>query len=194
MKKLIFFVSIMFAIVSTSFAEDNAVAVKMNKDGIKTVNINDIREFDSKDILKKVPLETDKFVFNTYFLEPRQLLRLHMHPASDELFYIIEGRVQFSVGNNQVMVDSGSVVYGPAKIPHGIVNSGNNPIVMLSVQAPKPVQITYVENSSIICPVCEQENIIPKDAKEGDIITCPRCQAKLKLSKTKDGKWLATQL
>ena len=98
------------------------------------------------------------------------------------------------MGSDQIMVDSGSVVYGPANVPHGLVNSGNKELVMISVQAPKPVQITYIENSTVGCPVCGQENIVPVGAKEGDIITCPRCHAKLKLSKTKDGKWVATKL
>ena len=121
-------------------------------------------------------------------------MKLHKHPASDELFYIVEGRGQFTVGNNQVMVDSGAVVYGPLDTPHGLVNSGENEIVMISVQSPKPVQMKYIENASAACAVCGQENIVPEGAKEGDIITCPKCHAKLRLSKTKDGKWMTTQL
>ena len=39
----------------------------------------------------------------------------------------------------------------------------------------------------------EEVAVEEEGAKEGDIITCPRCHVKLKLSKTKDGKWLATQ-
>jgi mannose-6-phosphate isomerase-like protein (cupin superfamily) len=194
MKKLMFLAVIMFAVFSASFAADNTMAMKTGKEGIKTVNIGDIKEFDSKAILRKGPLETDKIVFNTYFLEPRQLLRLHMHPASDELFYIVEGQGQFTVGDDQVMVSSGSAIYGPTGVPHGLVNSSKSPIVMISVQAPKPVEINYLENALIICPVCEQENIITPGAKVGDIITCPRCHSRLKLSKTKDGKWMATQI
>ena len=194
MKKIVFLALLMFAFAAAGYTEDAVKTALMKKEGIQTVNINDIREFDKKELLKKVPLTTDKLVFNTYFLEPRQLLNLHKHPNTDELFYIIEGRGQFTVGNDQIMVDKGSVIYGPANVPHGLVNSGNSEIVMISVQSPKPVQMTYIENSSVTCSVCGQENIVPEGAKEGDIITCPRCHAKLKLSKTKDGKWLATQL
>lgn len=194
MKKFLFTTAIMFAIFSTGFAEDAIKMAPTKKTELQTVNINDIRAFDKNDLLKKVPLTTDKFVFNTYFLEPRQLLKLHKHPTTDELFYIIEGRGQFTVGNNQIMVDSGSVIYGPADVPHGLVNSGDKEIVMISVQSPKPVQMKYIENASVACSVCGQENIVPEGAKEGDIITCPRCHAKLKLSKTADGKWLATQI
>jgi len=194
MKKLVFLASIMFAFAIAGFAEDTSKTLSIKKEGIQIVNINDIKEFDKKEMLKKVPLATYKLVFNSYFLAPRQLLNLHKHPATDELFYIIEGRGQFTIGKDQIMVDAGSVVYGPANISHGLVNSGNKEIVMISVQSPKPVQMTYIENSSVVCSLCGQENIVPEGAKEGDIITCPRCHAKLKLSKAKDGKWVATQL
>lgn len=175
-------------------AQDQVKPVTPGKYLFQTVNLGDIREFGKKDLIKKVPITADKLVFNTYFLAPGQVLKLHKHPASDELFYIVEGRGQFTVGNNQVMVDSGAVVYGPLDTPHGLVNSGENEIVMISVQSPKPVQMKYIENASAACAVCGQENIVPEWAKEGDIITCPKCHAKLRLSKTKDGKWMTTQL
>ena len=192
--KLLLTMTVLLAVLSPGFAQDAAKQAEMKNAALQTVNIGDISEFDKKDMLKKVPFAADKLVINTYFFSPGQVLRFHEHPSSDELFYIVEGSGQLTVGDNQVMVDSGSLVYGPANVPHGLVNSGNERIVMISVQSPKPVTMKYVENSSIKCPVCGQENIIPANAKEGDIVTCPRCRAKFKLSKGKDGKWAATQL
>jgi mannose-6-phosphate isomerase-like protein (cupin superfamily) len=195
MKNVILSAIICCSVLSAGvFAANTVVPAAEKKDKIQAVNINDIREFDSKSILKKVPFENDKIVFNTYFLEPRQLLAFHKHPSTDELFYIVEGYGQFTVGNNQVMVSSGSAVYGPADTYHGVVNSGNDQMVLVSVQGPTPVKMTYAENATVICPVCGQEDILPANAKEGDIYICPRCQAKLRLSKTKDGKWMATQI
>ena len=194
MKKLMLLVLTVFIFAAAGYTEGTEKMAPMKKEGIQTVSLKDIREFNAKELLKKVPLMTDKFVFNTYFLEPKQVLELHKHPATDELFYIVEGHGQFTVGNDQIVVDNGSVIYGPANVPHGLVNSGKDQIVMISVQSPKPVQMTYIENSSATCSVCGQENIVPEGAKVGDIITCPRCHAKLKLSKTADGKWLATQI
>jgi|GEM_PF-549543 len=195
MKKILFVTMIALLLLSSvSFAQENPAPAPTKQGVLQSVNLNDIKEFDKKDILKKVPLDTEKLVFNIYFLEPRQILNFHKHPATDELFYIVEGRGQFTLGNNQIMVDSGSVVYGPENVFHGVVNSSNKRMVMLSVQAPKPVKMVYAENANIDCPVCGQENIIPDGAKEGDVIVCPRCHAKLKLSKSSDGKWIATQL
>ena len=193
MKKILLAVSIIFSVLAAGSAQEPAPAqAKMTSP--QTVNLSDIKQFDPKDMVKKSPLNTDKFVFNTFFFSPRQVLRLHKHPASDELFYIVEGKGQFTVGDNTVMVDSGSVIYGPANVMHGLVNSGDNGIVMISMQSPRPVTMTYAEKSGAQCPVCGQENIVPEGAKAGDIVICPRCQSRFKLSKDKDGKWLGTQV
>jgi quercetin dioxygenase-like cupin family protein len=161
---------------------------------MQTVKISEIKEFSKEKFLKKVPLETDKIVFNTFYFKPRQILPFHKHPATDELFYIVEGVGEFTVGGEQVIIGSTSSVYGPAGVFHGFVNSGDKDMVVISVQGPKPIETIYAENATAICPVCKQEIILKDNVKEGDRIVCPRCQAKLKISKTTDGKWEAKQI
>jgi quercetin dioxygenase-like cupin family protein/uncharacterized protein YbaR (Trm112 family) len=175
-------------VVGLAFAEEKA---EMNK--LQTVKINEIKEFNVDKALKKVPLDTDKFVFNSYFFKPRQILPFHKHPATDELFYIVEGVGEFTVGNQSIIVGPTSSIYGPANVFHGLVNSGDKEMVMISVQAPKPVEIIYAENATVTCPVCKQEIILKEGVKEGDIYICPRCGAKLKVTKNKDGKWIGVQ-
>jgi quercetin dioxygenase-like cupin family protein len=174
-------------VASFAFAEEKADTSKM-----QTVKINGIKEFNAEKFLKKTPLDTDKIVFNTFYLKPRQILPFHKHPATDELFYIVEGTGEFTVGNASAIVGPTSAVYGPANVFHGLINSGNAEMAVISVQAPKPVEYTAAENATIICPVCKQELILKEGVKEGDIYICPRCGAKLKVSKTKDGKWIGT--
>ena len=86
-----------------------------------------------------------------------------------------------------------SVVYGPAGVFHGIVNSGDKDMIVISVQGPKPVETIYADNATMICPVCKQEDILPENIKEGDKFICPRCQSKLTISRTGDGKWVGKQ-
>jgi quercetin dioxygenase-like cupin family protein len=191
MRKTIQFFSVvlLFAVVvSLSFAEEKKDITK-----IETVKVNDIKEFNADKYMKKVPLDTDKIVFNTFYFKPRQLLPFHKHPATDELFYIVNGVGQFTVGNDSMVVGPSSAVYGPAGIFHGLVNSGDKDMVVISVQAPKPVTNDYAENATVTCPVCTQEFILKDGVKEGDIYICPRCGAKLRASKTKDGKWVGIQ-
>ena len=160
---------------------------------MQTVKINEIKEFLTEKFLKKVPLDTDKIIFNTFYFKPRQFLPFHKHPVAAELFYIVEGVGEFTVGNESIIVGQTSSVYGPADVFHGIVNSGDKDMVVISVQAPKPVETIFAENSTVICPVCKQEFILKDGVKGGDKYVCPRCQAKLKIVKSKDGKWEAKQ-
>ena len=193
MKNPLLAVSLLFLVLAAASAQEPA-PVPAKAASPQTVNLNDIKQFDQKEMIKKGPLTTDKLVFNTFFFSPRQVLKLHKHPASDELFYIVEGKGQFTVGANTFPVESGSVVYGPANVMHGLVNSGGAGIVLISVQSPKPVTTVFAEKAIAKCPVCGQENIVPEGAKAGDIVTCPRCGAKFKLSKDKDGSWVGTQI
>ncbi len=191
MRKVILLLSVVLLCVFAvylAFAEETKNANKM-----QAVKVNDIKEFNSDKFLKKNPLDTDKKVFNAFYFKPRQILPFHKHPATDELFYIVEGVGQFTVGNESVIVSPTSTVYGPANVFHGLVNSGQKEMVVISVQAPKPVENTYAENATVICPVCKQEFILKDGVKEGDIYICPRCGAKLKVSKTVDGKWIGAQ-
>ena len=148
MRKVIMFLSVvllfMFAACFT-FAEEVKSTSKM-----QAIKVDDIKEFNADKFLKKVPLNTDKIVFNTFCFKPRQILPFHKHPATDELFYIIEGVGEFTVGNESVIVGPTSAVYGPANVFHGLVNSGDKDMVVISVQAPKPVETTYAENATVI--------------------------------------------
>ena len=48
---------------------------------------------------------------------------LHVHPY-DEVFHIIEGRAEFTVGNKTFEAVAGSLVIGPANVPHAYKNLG----------------------------------------------------------------------
>ncbi|HTZ11298.1 MAG TPA: cupin domain-containing protein [Candidatus Margulisiibacteriota bacterium] len=188
MRRVILFLSLVLSFASLALAGEKTEGNKM-----QTVKVDEIKEFNVDKFIKKVPLATDKIVFNTFYFKPRQILPFHKHPMTDELFYIVEGVGEFTVGNERTIVGPASAVYGPANVFHGLVNSGDKEMVVISVQAPKPVETIYAENATVTCPVCKQEFILKEGVKEGDTYICPRCGAKLIVSKTADGKWIAKQ-
>ena len=160
---------------------------------METVKLDDIREFSEEKLVKKQPLKTDKVAYNTFFLKPFQILPFHRHPATDEVFHIVEGQGEFTVGSEQKIVSAGATVYGPAATFHGVVNSGQKDMVMISVQAPKPVETEFKENATIICPVCKQELILKDSAGAGDELVCPRCGAHLILMPKEGGGFIGQQ-
>ena len=48
---------------------------------------------------------------------------LHVHPY-DEIFHILEGRAEFTVGDSKFVAEKGDLVIGPANIPHSYKNLG----------------------------------------------------------------------
>lgn len=48
---------------------------------------------------------------------------LHVHPY-DEVFHILEGRAEFTVGEQKFEVEAGALVIGPANVPHAYKNLG----------------------------------------------------------------------
>lgn len=48
---------------------------------------------------------------------------LHVHPY-DEVFHILEGRAEFTVGDRKFEAVAGSLVIGPANVPHAYKNLG----------------------------------------------------------------------
>src|SRR4051794_14463511 len=46
---------------------------------------------------------------------------LHIHRREDESFWILEGRIRFQVGGEELVAQAGSFVFGPRDAPHTFV-------------------------------------------------------------------------
>src|SRR5687767_7272082 len=53
---------------------------------------------------------------------------LHVHPNTDEAFYIADGDATFLLGDREVLVSGGSVVFVPRGRPHTVWNAGDSPV------------------------------------------------------------------
>lgn len=58
--------------------------------------------------------------------------KLHKHPY-DEVFIVRQGRALFTVGDQQLEVKEGQIVFGPANLPHKYVNMGPGRLEMTDV-------------------------------------------------------------
>ncbi len=79
-----------------------------------------------------------------YNLPVGKKVALHKHPTSDELFFILKGKIKFRVGDKEVIASEGDLVKGKMDIPHMFENIGNEPAAFLSVKAPKPIGLVWV--------------------------------------------------
>lgn len=82
------------------------------------------------------------FIYN---LPAGQGIPLHKHPTTDELFYVIKGKIKFRIGEKEMTAKPGDVLQGKMNIPHSFTNIGEEPAAFLSVKGPKPVDTVMIE-------------------------------------------------
>jgi uncharacterized cupin superfamily protein len=82
------------------------------------------------------------FIYN---LPVGKQVNLHRHPTSDELFFILKGKLRFRVGGREFVAAAGEVIKGRMNVPHAFENIGDEPAAFLSVKGPKPVSTEFVK-------------------------------------------------
>ncbi len=69
-------------------------------------------------------------------LEPGQVQKIHAHADADKLYYVLEGRASFTIGDEQHDVATGMVALAPAGIPHGVTNNAEHRLSLLVAISP----------------------------------------------------------
>jgi mannose-6-phosphate isomerase-like protein (cupin superfamily) len=78
---------------------------------------------------------TEKIAFfNRAVLPPAGALEMHVG-ASEEIYYILDGRGLFHVGNESAPCRKGDAIHVPAGVAHGLTNSADEPIEYLVLGA-----------------------------------------------------------
>jgi mannose-6-phosphate isomerase-like protein (cupin superfamily) len=60
----------------------------------------------------------------------------HRHQRYDEAFYVLEGAIEYFIGDEWVLATAGTCVYAPAGLIHGFRNSGVSEARQLIIAAP----------------------------------------------------------
>lgn len=69
-------------------------------------------------------------------LEPGQMQRTHAHDGADKFYFVLEGRGQFTVGDEEREAEAGALVVAPAGVEHGVTNMGESRLSLLVAIAP----------------------------------------------------------
>ena len=64
---------------------------------------------------------------------------LHLHPHTDEMFYIADGDATFQLGDSELQLSTGALVIVPRGTAHTVWNSGDRPVRGLIVISPGDV-------------------------------------------------------
>jgi mannose-6-phosphate isomerase-like protein (cupin superfamily) len=80
--------------------------------------------------------DTPRFTFGIIEIAPGRVLEAHVHAGEDDAFYIVEGEMTFTFGEQSVPAPPGTFVLVPAGVEHGFRNDGARPVRMLNIHAP----------------------------------------------------------
>jgi quercetin dioxygenase-like cupin family protein len=68
--------------------------------------------------------------------EPGQAQQAHAHKGADKLYYVVEGRGEFSLGAEKRTLGPGELLYVPEGVEHGVINTGQERLGVLIVITP----------------------------------------------------------
>jgi mannose-6-phosphate isomerase-like protein (cupin superfamily) len=80
---------------------------------------------------KAALFQTPRLLLGLNAFEPGQQQHVHSHENQDKFYVVVEGEGQFTVGDEQRICGPGSVILAPAGVPHGVVNTGHEHLVVL---------------------------------------------------------------
>jgi mannose-6-phosphate isomerase-like protein (cupin superfamily) len=81
-------------------------------------------------------VDTPRFTFAIIEIAAGRELEEHVHGAEDDAFYIVEGEMTFSFGDEEIGAPPGTFVLVPPGVAHGFRNDGDTPVRMLNIHAP----------------------------------------------------------
>jgi mannose-6-phosphate isomerase-like protein (cupin superfamily) len=81
-------------------------------------------------------VESPRFNFGIIEIAAGRVLEEHVHAEEDDAFYILEGELTFTFGDEQAPAPPGTFVLVPPGVEHGFRNDGAVPVRMLNIHAP----------------------------------------------------------
>ena len=98
----------------------------------------DAMQFSPEKMKKNGVFETDRVFCDTYCFEPGQEQSAHTHAGQDKIYYVVEGRGVFKVGDEERELGAGEIALASAGQNHGVSNRSQQRLVALVFVTPKP--------------------------------------------------------
>ncbi len=93
----------------------------------------------SPEKMKKVGLfDTENLFCDLYCLQPGQSQKPHTHQGADKVYFVLQGRGTFLVGNEEKVLQTGEIVLAPSGAVHGVKNEDRQDLSLLVWMAPNP--------------------------------------------------------
>jgi quercetin dioxygenase-like cupin family protein len=91
------------------------------------------------------PTETaGAYVVENGLFPPGTSLPFHLHPNTEETFYVADGEATFQLGDRELKLGAGSLVFVPRGTPHTVSVSGDVPVRGLILISPGDAEHEFV--------------------------------------------------
>jgi quercetin dioxygenase-like cupin family protein len=100
-----------------------------------------------------------------FVIPPGRGVALHVHEREDELVYLLDGKIEVTLGDRKMNAVTGAMALLPRRIPHGFTNIGNKPSRLLDTILPGLFDNYFVELAALYAagdPAEEQIDALSK--------------------------------
>lgn len=96
---------------------------------------------------KNILYQNDRTNTVVWVIPPGEVLPAHYHPATDDVWVIIQGKGEYYLGDGKTqIVEPGMVIPAETGDIHGAKALGDEPLVFVAVSAPMPVEMIKEES------------------------------------------------
>ena len=127
--------------------------------------------------ISKAKHGVDNISFCTEDIIPGRKLRIHKHLNNDELIFINQGEGTLTLDEQSIEVKTGTVVFVPRGVWHGLENTGKENIRMVFQYSPAGFEQYFIENGTPVgMPAKErtEEEYAIAEKKYGMVYKDPR--------------------
>jgi mannose-6-phosphate isomerase-like protein (cupin superfamily) len=101
-------------------------------------NVYDLVRF-ADEKMQKIPLfDSARYFCDLYCLKTGQDQRIHSHPESDKIYFVLSGSGIFHIAGEDRELQSGQAVVARPGQDHGVRNTSAEDLVLLVFMTPKP--------------------------------------------------------
>ncbi|HXJ80154.1 MAG TPA: cupin domain-containing protein [Candidatus Methylomirabilis sp.] len=102
------------------------------------IRVKDLARFSADKMAKIALATTERSQLDLYCVGAGQSQTAHTHDNQDKIYYVLEGRGRFSLGETEQQLAAGEALVARAGVAHGLVNDGPEPLLVLVVVSPPP--------------------------------------------------------
>ena len=104
----------------------------------QTIRPEEHAVFNPEKMGKATLFESGRILVGLNSFEPGQEHKLHAHEGMEKVYQVLHGRGLFLLEGSELDMSAGVMLVAPEGVPHGIRNTGDEPLVVLAILAPGP--------------------------------------------------------